>query len=503
MVLHFNRWVKSVSVFVLLSCSVMGHVDAAERDDCPLLATPNVPISDSDKEHRLRCGINWEPVAAADPNPGSPFAYLVTTTFDKQLCGDVRRDICKSNAIVMRTSASRGVMWGEGSVPCDAQCVQKVLDRFPVLHHYFPKWSASRETKKKYDLFEYDPSIAICKNGKGTVFLSYLLGFIPGVMVQRSDDHGKSWSDAIPVGVSDRLLQTGGTDKPTIVVSEDCRNVYVTFSGEDANYVASSHDGGRHFSEPVQTSPVVSPNDEYHTWFSPNGAVDASGNVYFAEMLNNENNSDDVTLAIVSSMNRGVTWETHYLGKAFYAQQCEPSKHCSVGYLTPQISIASSVPHRAAIAFTQGSARGTPKKLYFSPDWQQKDALKKAVLLNDKGDSSFPMISAGAHRCEYVVTWMDNRDAPVQSPYSVEPFNMYLKKTRDCGITWSDEILLSNVHERGIAKYKNEQGYALPFGDYTGLAVNGFDDIFAIWGEGQTIDDEGDSWFRVLSTGAQ
>lgn len=468
---------------------------------CPMLAGPNQAIKASHLEHRMRCGTDWEPTLAADPNFHAPYVYMMTTTFDKNLCTDVNNEICAANALVLRVSHDRGKSFSDETIPCDAQCVNELLRTHPETNRYLHSSIPREKTKSNKSLFEYDPSLFVCKDGHGTVLLTYLIGFIPGVVVQTSKDHGKTWLPAVPVGLTEHLLKTGGTDKSTITASDDCSHIYVAFDGDDGNYVVTSQDGGKSFSQPVRTSPDVLPGNEYHDWFSPNGTTNHAGNVYFSQTLNNENNSDDPTLAIVSSINNGATWKTDYLGKLFYAHQCDPASECSIGYLTPQIVIGSAGQDQTAIAFTRAANRYGSKKLYFLANWKSvSHPLDHAVLVNDKGDSNFPMITGGKNACDYTVTWMDNRYSTMttSSRTSPGPFNIYLKRTQNCGLTWSKEIVLSNVYSPNIAKYKNNIGFTVPFGDYTGLAMNSFGDIFAIWGEGQSINDEGSAWFRVI-----
>ncbi|MDR3491557.1 MAG: sialidase family protein [Gammaproteobacteria bacterium] len=468
-------------------------ITAVAMPQCDFSPQPFQQINQPNIEHRLRCGIDWEPTVGANVYSHSPYVYLISTAFDISLCEDKNNPVCQSNALVMRSSDTRGKSFGKESLPCDGVCVNDVLLRYPKLLRYAHNLQRREGKKVERNLFQYDPSIFVCNDKKETVLLTYLLGYIPGVVFQKSDNHGKTWSSPLPLGLTDHLLQTGGTDKPTIVANKSCSDIYVAFDGEDGNYISTSHNHGLTFSDPVRTSPVVLPGDNYHDWFSTNGVVDASGNVYFSQTLNNEINSEDTTLAIVSSSDKGLSWQTSYLGKVLFPKRCEPSAKCSVGYLTPQVVIGAAG-ESTAIAYTMTNKRGGNKKLYFQLNWKTL-TLKEGVVLNDKGDSNFPMIVGGPKPCEYQVTWMDNRNA-LQNEFSNGPFNTYLKKTLDCGLTWSKEILLSNRLNATSVKYKNALGYKLPYGDYSGLAVNAYDDVFAIWGEGDTIaSNTGDTWF--------
>jgi len=464
--------------------------------NCDYRPQPFQLIKHPQIEHRLRCGSDWEPTVAASQ---SAWVHMISTTFDFSLCADNTNPICESNALVLRTSSNRGNSFSNEILPCDAICVANLLKRYPTLQSYTHNIKIKEERIANKTYFQYDPALHVCHDKNQTVLLTYLIGYIPGVVFQKSIDHGKTWSQPLPLGLTDHLLRTGGTDKPAITASESCTDIYAAFDGEDGNYMAVSHDSGNTFTLPNRTSPPVLPGDEYHDWFSPNSAVDAAGNIYFSQILNNEHNSDATTLAIVSSTDHGQNWKTKYLGKVPFPQQCSSSAGCSIGYLTPQVVIAA-VGDQTAIAYTMPQKTSAPKKLYFLAHWQNV-SLAKGIVLNDKGDSNFPMIIGGPKPCEFKVTWMDNRNGVTNKTLDTThgPFNVYLKKTYDCGVTWSQEILLSNRSDATSVSYKHSLGFNLPYGDYSGLATNGFDDTFAVWGEGDTIPNNvGDAWFVSL-----
>jgi hypothetical protein len=483
------------NVVLLFFCSVFS-VTTLSNPSCPYSPPANQLIQHPYQEHRVRCGIDWEPTVAANAHSFSPYVYLASTTFDFTVCKGQRDEVCQSNALVVRASNSRGKHFNAETMPCGAVCIKNVLLRYPSLQRYVHSLQRREHKKVEHNLFEYDPSMFVCNDKHHTVLLAYLLGYIPGVVFQKSIDHGKTWTSPIPLGLTDHLLQTGGTDKPTVTADNSCSTIYVAFDGEDGNYISLSRNEGNTFTDPVRTSPAVLPGDDYHDWFSTNGIVDSSGHIYFSQTLNNENNSEDTTLAIVSSADQGSSWQTAYLGKVFYPKQCNPSAHCSVGYLTSQAVIAAA-PGSTGIAYTMADKRNGNKKLYFQLNWQSLN-LKDGVVINSNGDSNFPMIMGGPKRCEYQVTWMDNRHA-LQDQFSNGPFNTYTKKTLDCGLSWSKEILLSNRLNAKSVAYKSPLGFRLPYGDYSGLAVNAYDDLFAIWGEGDTIQNNvGDTWFVSL-----
>src|SRR5438132_7677442 len=85
---------------------------------------------------------------------------------------------------------------------------------------------------------QYDPQVKI--NESGAVFVSYLLG--KDTVVQRSVDHGATWS--VPV-VANVGVRQRPTDKDGLAVQGS--DVYVGFDVAQRFFVASSHDGGQTF----------------------------------------------------------------------------------------------------------------------------------------------------------------------------------------------------------------------------------------------------------------
>jgi hypothetical protein len=171
-----------------------------------------------DSERLWSRHVDWEPAIAADPS--APYIYQLTTRYHVPACNG-----CGSPAIVFRRSSNGGQTWENDTYPAPAS-----------------RWQA-------------DPQIEVASDG--TIYAAYLQGFRPGVVLQKSSDLGVTWTEQEAVQGAEGPRWS---DKPWLAISSDGRDVYIAFNSGDS-YVASSHDYGRTFDNPVRT------NQDERSWF--------------------------------------------------------------------------------------------------------------------------------------------------------------------------------------------------------------------------------------------
>ena len=115
------------------------------------------------------------------------------------------------------------------------------------------------------------------------------------------------------------------------------------------------------------------------------------------------------------------------------------------------------------------------------------DFGEPTTLWSGAGAADFPAVAAGPAAGDFRVVWQAATDG------GQNRWNTWVQETSDGGETWRDSPLRLSDQANG-ASYKHAEGYAFPYGDYLGLAVDGEGVAHAIWGEGPSWDGPGGTW---------
>ncbi|MBV8344131.1 MAG: exo-alpha-sialidase, partial [Candidatus Eremiobacteraeota bacterium] len=373
----------------------------------------------------------WEPVTAADPS--SSWVYQMTT--------DQRPDY-----LLVRASSDGGRTWRKERRIC---------------HH------GVRVP------FQYDPQIAVADGG--VVDAVCLDGFRPGVVFTRSRDRGATWSAA--VRLDDSLHYS---DKPTLVISRDGKDVYVAYNVRYALYVTASHDYGVTWNAPVRATTE-------HYWYYPyGGTVAPNGSVWFAvdgEAGRNQTGAGHVEL--VTSRDGGAAWRRIPFVVSREGAPCTV-RNCYPDFYTAQDAVAADRRGALVFVFAENHRRQGPNSLYVSRSDDGGSTWSAPMLFNASGNSTSPAVVAGPSAGDFRLVWQDDRNG-------ARAWNTWYARSADGGATWSTALRLS---DRGSgAPYKHGDGYGFPFGDYLGLAVDSRGVDHVIWGEGGAIYFPGGTWW--------
>ncbi len=391
---------------------------------------------------------DWEPTVAADTS--SSWVYQAVTYINaSKTCSS-----CPGTAVFFRASSDGGSTWRPA-------------------HPIFLG-----------DGWQFDPQIQVATNG--TIYLVFLVSFDPGSVLFKSTDHGVTWTG--PVSMNAGL---GYNDKPILVISPSGKDVYVAFNVKTTSWLAVSHNYGASFASPVQTS------NESLWWYSYGGAWSPDGSVYFAQVgesggkptgrTTNQGHIDGREKIFVLKVNAaGTYWTNTYLDSTAIPPAC-PVFGCYQDFLSGEDAVAADSAGNLMVAYVAGSADFGPKQLFVrtSTDgihWSSRS------LVNAQGDSDFPALVAGATAKDFRLAWMDSRSGAYA-------WNLWFARTTDGGSSWSAAVRLSDLASG--APYISSEGFAWPFGDYFGLAVDSVGTNHVIWGEsdGSSIYCCGGSWF--------
>jgi BNR repeat-like domain len=374
---------------------------------------------------------DWEPFVAVDP--GGHYVYQVTT-----------RWLRPKYRIVIRRSLDGGATWEADRLLYDSGIGQA------------------------------DPSARVAADG--TVFVVWLEKW--STVLSRSEDHGVTWSTPI-------VLNAGlpWSDYPSIAVSPDSRDVYVAFN-KSSSFVVASHDGGRTFSPPVKT------NRDRRYWFDGGGSVAPNGDVYFGATSMRPTFRGRVRIVALRSRDGGDSWEEIDLDASAETPACEWAAGCYQGFLGPVAGIAADPAGDLLAVYNAGDADGAPQQIWSrssadgGESWTPRQRLSRPSPLVH---NAFARVAAGPAAGDFRVVWQGDRGR------LTDAWNTFYRQSLDGGASWGPRRRLSD--QPAGAPYKKRRGYAFPYGDYLGLAVDRDGRSFVIWGEGASYLGPGGSWY--------
>jgi hypothetical protein len=394
-----------------------------------------------DTEQLFSPGIDWEPFVAVDPNPRSSYVYMVVTGYRP------RQGLKWTFPnILYRVSPDGGNSWGPVKFVCGDNCQAE---------HFASPW-------------QNDPTIRVANDG--TVFVAWLNGW--NAVVARSIDHGETFTRPVIASQS----HMGWADFPRLAISADGRDVYIALNSTDPRVVAS-HDGGATFGNPV---PLVPPPDK-RFWFAAGNVVAPDGTVYLSVSVLNSFTvgtlaaPGPVDLTVAKSQDKGATWSIVTVDRSEEARWV----------FGAQIVVDMDAAGTLLVAYTKNTRPGDPKQ-FFSRTSVDGVHWSEPSLINDQGDSNYPVVSHGPVAGDFRVAWQDNRNGPFA-------WNTWYKRTTDGGSSWTGEARLSD--QGAVAYYKNAEGYVFPYGDYFGMVTDAGGTNFLIWGEGESYAGAGGCWF--------
>jgi BNR repeat protein len=411
----------------------------AAQEKAPLPAPP-LPLAGFTPQFRLgfTAGDQWEPAIAAD-------RFGTVYVLYPQYSGVPGCPSCPSPTMILQLSRDRGNTWeaprligDPGSGQVDAQVIVDPVD------------------------------------GR-TAYASWLQNGKSDTVVARSDDFGGTWS----VVVADHT--NAGTDKPIIAVRGD--DVYVGFNHAQKVWVASSHDGGKTF-----TNSNVNPNANLGWSLAGGGTVDPAGVVYFAWAGYKKNGQakGPVNLYVSKSTDGGATWTNLLVDVSAAPPDCS-AYQCGWAYLGAQIVMASDDAGTLYALWNMGTVDQGPERIYFarSTNGGATWSAKSDVSAAPQGSAhAFPAVAAG-QAGDVRIAWMDARAGTL--------WNTYYRSSKNGGATWSGEKDIS-TYVPGFS-YIQPAGFGYPFGDYFEMDIDDHGDTHAVWGEGLNYQTPGSIWY--------
>jgi len=397
---------------------------------------------------------DWEPAIAADPN--SQYVYFLTTRYasTKPCPGN-----CPTPYMALYISANNGTTWSSGKPLCAC------------------KGSG-----------QFDPIIEVVPGtagpAAGAVYALYMNGF--NVMFIKSTDHGDHWSAPVKT-----YGNVSWNDKPVIAVSDDGKDVYVSFNGPTGGdpYVAQSHDYGATW---TQTKLVDS--NRYYFAFDADVASDSSGTVYFAEtsILYGGGGNKGTTPTgqidehVFVSTDKGAHWLDRPVASVWPGLACV-SAGCPPDYYLGHTALTVDASNRVVLLYDGATSAGGPQTITARTSTNQGQSWSAPVTISTVGSEAVdPAVEArgsGDFRAWYMQT----------TGTDVDTWNVYYRTSTD-GTSWSSPVRISDATSG--AAYKTANGFAEPYGDYGEIAITSAGKTIAIWGEGTSYNGPGGVWFN-------
>jgi hypothetical protein len=389
---------------------------------------------------------DWEPAIAADPR--APFVYVLTTRYgtDKPCPGN-----CPTPFIALVVSGDGGATWS----PSRPLCACKGSGQF-------------------------DPIIEVVPE-TGQVYALFMIGF--NVVFTKSTDHGQTWSAPLPTWGN-----VSWNDKPVIAVSDDGRDVYVSFNGPTGGdpWVAQSHDAG------VTWSQVKLINSDRYTYaFDADVAPD--GTVYFSESSLRYSSAGKhssliggIEEHVFISRDDGATWEDHILAQTQPGMGCT-AVGCTTDFYQGHAVVSADASGGLVFLYDGATIVGGRQSIYATRSTNAGATWSTPTVISTAGEeSTAPMIESGATG-DVRIAWMETSGGA-----NVDAWNTLFRSSTDGGRTWSSSVRISDATSG--APYKSAAGYAEVYGDYGEMAITNTGKTIATWGEGISYTGPGGAW---------
>jgi len=395
---------------------------------------------------------DWEPAIAADPT--APWVYFLTTRYGstKPCPGN-----CPTPYMALYISADGGATWSSGTPLCACKGGG-----------------------------QFDPIIEVVPAGTGVnagaVYALYMNGF--NVVFVKSTDHGAHWTAPVKT-----YGNVSWNDKPVIAMSDDGKDVYVSFNGPTGGdpYVAQSHDFGATWTQ----RKLVDSNRYY---FAFDADVASDGTVYFAETSilygggGNKGTTPSGTIDehVFVSTDGGGTFTDRLVGSVQPGLACV-STACPPDFYLGHTALSVDGAGRIVLLYDGATTSGGLQTITARTSTNKGVSWSSPVIVSAVGsEATVPAIEArgtGDFRAWYMQT----------TGTDVDTWNVYYTTSTN-GTTWSSPVRISDATSG--ASYKTANGFAEPYGDYGEIAITSAGKTIAIWAEGASYQGPGGAWFN-------
>ena len=392
---------------------------------------------------------DWEPAVAADPS--APYVYLLTTRYAAKPCPGN----CPSPWIALHVSSDGGHTFNAGTPLCAC------------------KGSG-----------QFDPIVEVVRN-TGAVYALYMNGF--NVVFTKSLNHGAANSWSAPVNTYGNV---SWNDKPVLAVSDDGRDVYVSFNGPTAGdlWMAQSHDFGTTWTQ----TKVVDSARYYYAYdadvLTDGTVVFAEGSVDYGSSGQKGNATGTVQQVVVRSTNRGSSWSVVPIDENPVGLACVAGG-CSSDFYIGHLGIAGDGGNQLTLVYDAATTSGGLQSIYVRRSADKGVTWSPRTAISAGGEEAVApgveSVGAGDVRVVYQQTAGAN----------VDRWNTWSRRSIDGGATFAAAVKISDATTG--PGYVTPAGYLEIYGDYLEVGITNTGDTFAAWGEGFSYDGPGGVWYAL------
>ncbi|HEX9132157.1 MAG TPA: sialidase family protein, partial [Ktedonobacteraceae bacterium] len=326
---------------------------------------------------------------------------------------------------------------------------------------------------------QYDSQIVVDPVDGRTLWASFLQFSNSLIGVVKSTDFGQTWS---PVQiVSD---QPPGLDKDELAVRGD--TVLVAYDDNFSTFVSVTQDGGKHWRSHL----VFPTTQKLGIALSAGAAIDSQGNFYISwdsfDKAHRQTGHGPATLWVSKSSDNGQTWTRTIISVSVGAAPL--CNQCGFDYFSSQMALRVGSDDTIYLLWNSNvdGIDFSPERIFFSRSTNHGRTYSLPVDISDASfgvEHCFPALAVGRSAGDVRIGWMDVRTGA---------WNVFFRKSNDGGIHFSNTERISGFVPG--YPYLTQAGYSLPYGDYFAMTVDGQNNTQIAWGEGPGYAGPGNQW---------
>jgi hypothetical protein len=326
---------------------------------------------------------------------------------------------------------------------------------------------------------QYDSQIAVDPVDGRTIWASFLQYSNSVIAVVKSTDFGQTWS---PIQIVS--TQPPGLDKDELAVRGN--TVVVAYDDNRNTYASVTLDGGKHWQSHLvfPTSPTLSLS------LSAGATIDSRGNIYISwdsfDKAHRKAGQGPVTIWVSKSPDNGKTWTRTIIGVSEGAAPV--CNACGFDYFSSQMALRVGSDDTIYLLWNSNvdGINNTPERIFFSRSTNYGRSYSLPVDISDAPfgvEHCFPAIAVGQNAGDVRIGWMDTRTGA---------WNVFYRHSPDGGIRFSNKVQISSFVPG--YPYLTQAGFSLPYGDYFSMVVDDQNNTQVAWGEGPSYAGPGNEW---------